>query len=178
MDELSITPSTKVSALLDHYPELEDVLIAMAPPFKKLRNPILRKSVAKVASLRQAAAAARLPVEKVVNDLRAAVGQDPLTDEKAGDIVDYLTDRPGWFDSERVVASIDEREGSDVDEMTVRAVLQNASELTEGEILELITTFVPAPGIDLMRKKGFRTWSTEDGADVVRTYFTKPSRID
>ena len=33
-----ITPQTKVAELLDAYPELEDVLVEMAPPFKKLRN--------------------------------------------------------------------------------------------------------------------------------------------
>ena len=52
-DSHFITSSTKVAALLEEYPELEDVLMAMAPPFKKLRNPFLRKSVAKVASLGQ-----------------------------------------------------------------------------------------------------------------------------
>ncbi len=35
-EELPITAETKVAALLARYPELEDVLIAMAPPFKKL----------------------------------------------------------------------------------------------------------------------------------------------
>ena len=50
-NDFPIEPVTKIAALLDHYPELEDVLIGMAPPFKKLKNPILRKSVAKVASL-------------------------------------------------------------------------------------------------------------------------------
>ena len=59
-NQLPIDESTKVAALLDSYPELEDVLIGIAPPFKKLRNPILRRSVAKVASLRQAAAVARM----------------------------------------------------------------------------------------------------------------------
>ena len=73
-EELPITAETKVAALLARYPELEDVLIAMAPPFKKLKNPILRGSVAKVASLRQAAMVGRLAVEDMVNQLRAAVG--------------------------------------------------------------------------------------------------------
>jgi hypothetical protein len=50
-DDLPIEPTTKVAALLKHYPELEDVLIETAPPFKKLRNPLLRMSVAKFASL-------------------------------------------------------------------------------------------------------------------------------
>ncbi|MEO2194672.1 MAG: DUF1858 domain-containing protein [bacterium] len=43
---LEITPSTKVAELLAAYPELEAVLIGMAPPFKKLKNPVLRRSVA------------------------------------------------------------------------------------------------------------------------------------
>ena len=49
--EVEITSQTKVAELLEHFPELEETLIAMAPPFKKLRNPVLRRSVAKVASL-------------------------------------------------------------------------------------------------------------------------------
>ena len=36
MTNADITPSTKVRDLLIKYPELEDKLIAMAPPFKKL----------------------------------------------------------------------------------------------------------------------------------------------
>ena len=34
------------------YPELEEVLIGLAPPFKKLKNPLLRKSVAKIATIK------------------------------------------------------------------------------------------------------------------------------
>ena len=56
-EPLQIQSSTKVGQLLDAYPELEEVLIKMAPPFKKLKNPILRKSIAKVATLQQAAMA-------------------------------------------------------------------------------------------------------------------------
>ena len=39
MSGIEITPSTKVSELLDAYPELEETLIGIAPPFKKLGNP-------------------------------------------------------------------------------------------------------------------------------------------
>ena len=66
----AITPETKVATLLECFPELEEVLIGLAPPFKKLRNPVLRKSVAKVASLRQAAAVGRVPIEQMINLLR------------------------------------------------------------------------------------------------------------
>jgi len=50
-----IGPETTIGALLEAYPELEDVLVEMAPAFAKLRNPIVRRTVAKVATLEQAA---------------------------------------------------------------------------------------------------------------------------
>ncbi len=49
---IEITPSVTVYALLEAYPELEEVLIGIAPPFKKLKNPFLRRSVAKVATIK------------------------------------------------------------------------------------------------------------------------------
>lgn len=49
-DAIEITPSVTAHELLEAYPELEDVLIGIAPPFKKLKNPLLRKSVAKMAT--------------------------------------------------------------------------------------------------------------------------------
>jgi hypothetical protein len=44
-----IGPETTVGALLEAYPELERVLMEMAPAFAKLRNPVVRRTVAKVA---------------------------------------------------------------------------------------------------------------------------------
>ncbi|MBZ5659500.1 MAG: DUF1858 domain-containing protein [Acidobacteriia bacterium] len=165
-----ILPSTKVAVLLDHFPELEDVLIGLAPPFRKLKNPILRKSVARVASLRQAAAAARMDVRDLVNRLRASVGQENLPGEAASaDAVSYFSPRPEWFDPSRIVASIDEQM-SDPNKMPVVTLLQRAATLKPGEMLELITTFLPAPGIDILRKKGLQVWSVEDDTKRVRTY--------
>jgi len=173
-DDRAITPSTKVADLLAHYPELEDVLIGMAPPFRKLKNPVLRRSVAKVASLRQAAAVARLPVGEVVNKLRAAVGQEALTLKEAGHDASYFTSQPDWFVPGTVVATIDERESANADEMPLKRVAQEASSLKEGQVLELITTFLPAPGIDIMKAKGFQVWPVEEESGLIRTYFSKP----
>ena len=50
-EKLIITPKTKVAELLDAYPQLEDILIEIAPQFKKLQNPVLQKTIARVTSL-------------------------------------------------------------------------------------------------------------------------------
>jgi hypothetical protein len=173
--DLPIEPSTKVGALLDRYPELQDVLIEIAPPFKKLMNPLLRRSIAKVASLRQAAAAGNVPVDELVNRLRAEVGQDPIAaDDDDGGEAAYFSSRPDWFDPTKIVASIDDREASDPDKMTLAAVAQKAAPMRQTEILELITSFLPAPGIDIMKKKGLLVWSVREQPELIKTYFTKP----
>ena len=173
-DRLAITPSTKVAALLDCYPQLEDVLIEIAPPFKKLKNPILRKSVAKVASLRQAAAAGGVPVDELVNKLRTVVGQAAL-DGIEVEVDSYRTEQPDWFHRERIRESIDERK-SDPDKMPLVGLVHAARGLKQGEIVELITTFLPAPGIDIMREQGYLVWSDTEDDGLIRTYFSKPAR--
>ncbi|MGB7414237.1 MAG: DUF1858 domain-containing protein [Thermosynechococcaceae cyanobacterium] len=75
---MDISAQTKVTELLQVFPQLEDRLISMNPQFKKLRNPLLRNSIGKIATLNQAAAVAGIPPLKFVNHLREAVGQPSL----------------------------------------------------------------------------------------------------
>ena len=63
---------------MNAYPELEEKLIEMAPVFKKLKNPILRRTIARVTTLQQAAAVGEIPVHKLVNSLRELAGQGEL----------------------------------------------------------------------------------------------------
>jgi hypothetical protein len=151
--------------------------MALAPPFRKLKNPLLRKGVAKVASLRHASVAGGIPLGELINRLRAAVGQSPLAPEDLPGEVSYFSDKPEWFDPANIVASIDERT-ADPDKMPVAGVLQAATRLHRAEILELITTFIPAPGIDIMKAKGLLVWSVRDEANRVRTYVLKPGAPD
>jgi hypothetical protein len=175
-EELPIEASTKVGALLDRYPELEDVLINAAAPFKKLRNPILRNSIGKVASLQQAAAVAGLPISGLLNELRAEVGQPLLPAQNDEARPSYFPPKPQWFDASKLVGSIDEQIGGDPDKMTLTRLSKAAAELNPGEMVELNTTFLPAPGIDIMKKKGFLVWSSEESPEIIKTYVAKPNK--
>jgi hypothetical protein len=171
-EELSILPSTGLWTLLNRYPELEEVLIALAPPFKKLKNPILRNGIARIATLAQVAAVGKMTADTLVNKLRAAVGQECLPSIGKGDTSSYFSDQPEWFDANKIVSSIDDRNSAASNTMPIVTVLQRAAHLQPAEILELITTFLPAPGIDVMRRKGFRIWSIAED-NLVRTYVSK-----
>jgi len=173
-DDFPILPSTKVGALLDRYPQLEEILIEFAPPFNKLKNPLLRKGIAKVATLKHAAAVGGVLVNDLVNKLRAAVGQQAIVSDDVGGSISYFSDQPEWFAAAKIATSIDER-ATDPNEMPIVAVLQRAAHLQAGEMLELVTTFIPAPGIEIMKRKGLQVWSVQQGPELIRTYVSKPS---
>ncbi len=170
-EKLEILPSTTVHELLTAYPELEQKLIGIAPTFKKLRNPLLRKSVAKVATIKNISSVGNIPLDELVNKLREEVGQSKSKESYEDET--YFSSKPAWFSIDKVSISIVEEEVEDKDRMTVVTVLREAKKLKRGEIIELITTFLPAPGIDSMRAKGYSVWTMKDEGNTIRTYFLK-----
>jgi len=171
-EQIPITPETKISVLLDHYPEVEDILIEMAPAFKKLRNPILRKTVAKVATLRQVAQIGDVDLANLINTLRANAGLEEIEDLLPDTDRDSQTP-PAWWDKARIVNHLDARPMISAGEQPINRVMNELKKLAENEIYELITPFTPAPLIDMAKKQGFRTWSQQEQKDLVRTFFIR-----
>jgi hypothetical protein len=171
MGDIEITPSTKVSELLDAYPELEETLIGIAPPFKKLKNPFLRKSVAKVATMKHISVVGGIPLNELISKLRIAVGQQASADYYEDE--DYFSKQPDWFSVDRISVSVNEDGLKDKDKMTLVTILQEAKSVKKGEIIELVTTFLPAPGIDAMRSKGYSAWTRKGEDGLIKSYFLK-----
>ena len=172
MEKLIITPKTKIYDLLESYPELEDVLIGAAPEFKKLRNPVLRKTITRITNISQAATIGGLNVEELVNRLREKVGQGNIDQiDETG--TKYTTACPDWFRKEAVVKTIDIREMLNRDEQPVHEVLASAKKLGEDEILEIIAPFIPAPLLDKTLSLEYKHWLDKRSEGEYRVYFRK-----
>lgn len=168
--KLVITPKTKVAELLIAYPELEDVLVDMAPAFKKLKNPVLRRTIARVTSLQQAASVGEVPVDVIINKLRGIVGQEALEEvESAGE---YSGGIPSWFSEEKINKTFDARETIASGGHPLGIVMGHLHKW-EGGIYELITPFLPAPLIDKVKEQGFVTWTKKENESLFRNYFYK-----
>jgi TusA-related sulfurtransferase len=170
MDKLIITPRTKIYDLLEAYPQLEDVLIGSAPQFKKLKNPLLRKTISKITNLGQAAAIGGLKVEVLVNKLRAEVGQT-TTDSLEAESGKYNTGQPDWFNSEKISETIDIREMLNAGEQPVHEVLSAIKKLKENEILKVIAPFIPAPLIDKSLSMNYHHWLNKRAEEEYWVYF-------
>ncbi len=70
-----IGAETTVAGLIREYPEMMDWLVAYNPKFEALRNPVLRNTIGRVATLRQAAVIAGVEVDRLVEDIRLKLGQ-------------------------------------------------------------------------------------------------------
>lgn len=122
---IEINPSTKVYDLLNTYPELENTLISIAPPFKKLRNPILRKSIGKIATLKNISSVGNIPLGELIKKIKKAVGRE-ITDEQYED-EEYFKARPDWYAIDKISVSINEEKSDNKDQMTIVSILKPGS---------------------------------------------------
>ncbi len=170
MEKLIITPKTKIADLLEAYPQLEAVLVAAAPAFKKLANPVLRKTIARVTSLAQAAVVGNLKVEELILKLRAEVGQEELAalDAEDGNI---NTVQPAWFAASSVVDTLDVRIKLNQGEHPIHDVLSGIKKLKPGEMLKVVVPFIPAPMIEKTLSMGYEHWLQEQNSEEFWVYF-------
>jgi len=165
-----ITPDLKVADLLTHYPELEEVLISLSPEFRRLKNPVLRRTVAKLATLRQVAKVGGVGVGDLIATLRRAAGlaeilvaEDPESSE-----------RPHWW--REPVRTFDAREVIESGGHPLERVMKDLAGLRPGDVYELVTPFVPGPLLDVARNKGYQVYcAAPTAAGEVHSYFTRLS---
>jgi uncharacterized protein (DUF2249 family) len=166
-----ITPDLKVGALLKSYPELEEVLIGIAPVFKKLRNPVLRRTVAKLTSLRQAAKVGGVSLGDMISTLRVAVGQEEEWNQE-GEDDETNQERPAWLTDKTDIEQYDAREDIESGGHPLPTVMSAVAKLKAGQAYAITTPFLPAPMIDQLEQKGYKTWSEQKGKEHFVTYIT------
>jgi hypothetical protein len=191
---LLINPETKIGALLEAYPGVEEVLIAWAPAFAKLRNPILRRTVAKVATIEQAARVGGVSTREMVSKLREATGQPPL-EASAFEVMNGAgggacggghsrsfatsgtqpcgTDTPDWVKRDLIRHEIDADSMLERGVHPIGKVRESSASLHPGEIVLLKSSFRPEPLLESMRQRGFTVFCAESSPGRHETFITK-----
>lgn len=166
-----ITPRTRIGELLENFPELEEVLYKMSPAFNKLKNPVLRRTVAKIATLQQAAALGSIPLSELINTLREKVGQELFHGDNPEGVIN--TNMPEWYNPDHIAGSFDASTLIEAGENPMKEVFYKLDQVGVNEIFLLYTPFVPAPIIELIMKKGYDHYCIMTEKGVCNTYFIK-----
>lgn len=172
-NKIDITPDTKVSELLNYYPELEESLLRYSSAFAVLKNPVLRRTVAKVTSLQQAAKVGDVSIVEMVDALRKEVGLSPLGESFCLDSDNIHIPVSQNPPETPITFTLDVRPIIEAGNHPKDAVLQAAEKLKTGECMEFISSFPPTPLIDLLQKKGFRITMLAPNDGKVSTFVEK-----
>jgi uncharacterized protein DUF1858 len=167
----AITPDSRLGELLERWPGLEGVLLELSPHFRALKNPILRRTIAKVATLRQVSSVSGVALGVLVERLRAGAGLPAIACQDDGEA--DRGERPAWASEAAATRTRDARAAIEAGEHPMPAVLADLSALPEAGTYQLLTPFVPAPLVDLARGKGFVAHSVVETETLVRTFFRR-----
>ena len=164
--KLRIEPGTTVGALLEAYPDAEQLLIDLAPAFARLRNPVVRRTVAKVATLEQAAKIGGISLRTVIEKLCAFTGQPGVAINSAGS-ADDSAGIPRWVTTGRVVEEVDAEAMLSRGVHPIGKVREAVAALVPGELVILRAPFRPEPLLDTMRRGGAQVYCAREGDGYV-----------
>lgn len=171
---MQITADTRVSDLLNAYPQAVEVLAEFNPHFAKLRNRILRKIMAPRVTVAQAAQMAQVDVGAMLTVLTRATGQAPPPSYCGGDpAAAPPRSRPPFLDQfqgERLVA-LDVREDIRRGQEPFAKILGAVRGLKPDQALLLRNVFEPVPLYQVLAKKGLDHWTTRSGPEDWWIYF-------
>lgn len=154
MKNLVISPRTKVMQLIEAYPHLEEILIREVPAFSKLKNPVLRKTVARITTLQQAASVGQIEVDFLINLLRKEVGQENIQIETKSNI--QKSYEAVQINPADIFRTLDAKPMLDAGEHPVAQVMEELKQMPQGKVYVLHAPFIPAPLIDKAMSIGFQ----------------------
>jgi uncharacterized protein len=116
---LTLTPKTTIHTLLKEYPFLLDFLADYHPEFKKLTNPVLRRTVGRMATLDAVAEQGDVPLNRLTDDIATEVEKQTGTRPPIADVADAETIDPARLEELHAIVK-DLHAGKTVEEVKPR----------------------------------------------------------
>ena len=172
-----VTADTTIARALAADPDLVDRLIAFNPVFRKLKNPILRRTMARLASFADAARVAGVPLQTLLDVANGARIATPpcVAPQNAEAQAAANAAAPDWvatFDR-AAAASLDVRPLLSSGGDPFAKIMGVVAKLAPCAVLVLEAPFDPAPLRRVLAGKGFSEHAECLAPDHWRVYFRK-----
>jgi hypothetical protein len=167
-----VMASDTVSDVLARSESLVDVFVRHAPHFAKLRNRAMRRIMARLVTVEQAARTANVSPERLVHDLNEALGIPDPADVAAR--ISETAAAPANLarhPADATVVELDVREDLRAGREPFSKIIVAVAQLRPDEVLRLRTIFEPAPLFSVLAKRGFAHESTAHAADDWSAWF-------
>lgn len=174
--QVPVMAADKVSDVLARDESLVDVFVRYAPHFEKLRNRTLRRVMARLVTIEQAARIANVPAKQLVRDLNVALGLAGTPDagapeDEASASGEVALQHP----ASAPVVELDVREDLRAGREPFSGIMAAVAKLADGEVLRLRTIFEPAPLFGVLAKRGFQHEVVAHAEDDWSSWFWRPA---
>lgn len=176
-----VQASDRVSDVLARDESLVEVFVRLSPHFTKLRNRTLRRVMARLVTVEDAAKIAGISPGRLVGELNAALGIGSSSraaadagaagSATAGAGPPDAPERPAGAP----VVEVDVREDLRAGREPFSKIMAAVAGLAPGEVLRLRATFEPAPLYAVLGKRGFVHETRTDGPEDWSVYFWLPA---
>lgn len=174
---LPVTSGDTVSDVLARDESLVDVLVQYAPHFAKLRNRALRRMMARLVTIEQAARIANVPADRLVRHLNEALGLSSesadLAQEEAAS-AKGRAEQAATHPASATIVELDVREDLRSGREPFSKIMSAVAALGANDVLLLRTIFEPAPLFGVLAKRGFASESRANGPDDWSSWFWRP----
>jgi uncharacterized protein (DUF2249 family) len=178
-----IERTDRVAAVLARDEELVEVFVAAAPAFSRLRNPGLRRVMARLVTVEQAAGIAGIDADALVEALNQAFERGPAGEEALPSspssfkethypVPDTLS-KPEVLEriSPDLVVDCDVREDLRTGKEPFARIMAARRSLPEGGVLLVRAIFEPVPLYRVMAQHGLDHWTQKLGEEDWRVWF-------
>lgn len=174
---IPISARDKVSEVLARDESLVEVFVRAAPHFAKLRNRTMRRVMARLVTVEQAARTANIPADRLVRDLNAALG---LADDGPSAEPIPSSSNVAPVESERhphnaPVVEVDVRDDLRSGREPFSRIMRAVAILRDDEVLHLRAIFEPVPLFTVLGRRGFAHESRAQATDDWSVWFWRPN---
>ncbi len=166
-----ILGQTKLKDAFNAYPGIKDALIGLSPKFEKLNNKLIFSTVGRWATFNDIAKMGNLSICEILhtlNDLNGNVGElERVFPEciKAAPEIKKTEPVPDWMNSIKQFIVMDVRDRND---FFFTDIMKRLKELAEGNALQVINSFYPAPIIGMLEEEGYEQYVETKSAEEFR----------
>ena len=173
-----IRRSDRVAEVLRRDERLLETLVAASPVFERLRSPLMRRTMARLATVEQVARMAGLDPDVLAARLNAALAgapepSEPASPETGAVMTTMHPEAPARLAAvpPELVVELDVREDLRSGREPFSRIMAARQALPPGGALRLRAIFEPVPLYAVMAKQGFDHWTEELAADDWRVWF-------
>lgn len=173
-----ITKDWKVAKVLDAFPETLDAFLEVSPHFSKLKNKVLRKTIARRVTLDQAARVGGVDVKTLLIKLNKRAGFNvddaSVPANELHNTAKEINQPPVKEKTEKI---LDVRPIIDSGTDPFKTIMKTVKEMNDEQMLHLINSFEPVPLYSVMETKGFKHAAEKNGDEWHIWFWKNDARV-